>query len=179
MKAANAPQGVRTPVYSHEEEIERWKREYRDVQNYLAKAMASETPPRESERMNQPPQDERRAEPRYSFMPESKIFAHLGPRAFPVLNISVGGLAFHSDIFFEAGTKLLMSALGMIALDVEVLSCEMEETDADLMECKYRVRAKFSSHVNGYQVYVLAREMHLQNANEGGADPALTLTAEE
>jgi hypothetical protein len=34
------------------------------------------------------------------------------------------------------------------------------------MECRYRVRAKFGSHVNGYQVYVLAREMHLQNAKD-------------
>ena len=86
----------------------------------------------------------------------------MGPRAFPILNISIGGLAFHSDIYFEPGTKLLMSALGMIALDVEVLSGDREETDAALMECKYRVRAKFGPRVNGYQVYVLAREMYLQ-----------------
>jgi hypothetical protein len=156
-------------VYSHEEELERWRRDYLEIQQLISQEMNGPAQPdrpdrseaNRSEAMRR--QAERRSDPRYPFMPDSKIYAHMGPRAFPILNISIGGLAFHSDIFFETGTKLLMSALGMIALDVEVLSCDMEETDADLMECKYRVRAKFGPHVNGYQVYVLAREMHLQN----------------
>jgi hypothetical protein len=57
----------------------------------------------------------------------------------------------------------------MIALDVEVLSCEMEEVDESMMEYRYRVRAKFGPRVNGYQVYVLAREMYLQQQDETGA----------
>jgi PilZ domain len=159
-------------VYSHEEELERWRREYLEIRRLISQelnglALSGGRPAGKA-----PHGSERRTEPRYQFMPESKIYAHMGPRAFPILNISIGGLAFHSDIFFEPGTKLLMSALGMIALDVEVLSCDMEETDADLMECKYRVRAKFGSHVNGYQVYVLAREMHLQNVkSKQGGEP--------
>jgi hypothetical protein len=153
--------------YSHEEELQRWRREYLEVQQLISHEMASLAGPGRVKDAQKPPSGiDRRVDPRYAFMPESKIYAHMGPRAFPILNISIGGLAFHSDLFFEPGTKLLMSALGMIALDVEVLSCEMEETDADLMECRYRVRAKFGSHVNGYQVYVLAREMHLQNAKD-------------
>jgi hypothetical protein len=57
----------------------------------------------------------------------------------------------------------------MIALDVEILSCEMEEVNEGLMEYRYRVRSKFGPRVNGYQVYVLAREMYLQENNEGDA----------
>jgi hypothetical protein len=55
----------------------------------------------------------------------------------------------------------------MIALDVEILSCDMEEVDSRMMECRYRVRAKFGPRVNGYQVYVLAREMYLQQGAAG------------
>lgn len=179
---ANPPPVIKERVYSHEEEIERWKREYLEIRHLIAEEMAVEAgSDRDRDSMMRPPKAERRAEPRYSFMPDSKIYAHMGPRAFQILNISVGGLAFHSDVYFEPGQKLLMSALGMIALDVEVLSCEMEETDTDLMECKYRVRAKFGSHVNGYQVYVLAREMHLQNGkqDDGSGDSMPEFVSEE
>ena len=165
---ANAPlRDDSVPVYSHTEELERWKREYLEIRQLISTEMEGWAEGSRDAVPRPPgPLPERRTEPRYSFMPESKIYAHMGPRAFPILNISIGGVAFHSEVYFEPGTKLLMSALGMIALDVEVLSCDMEETNADLMEYQYRVRAKFSSHVNGYQVYVLAREMHLQNVKD-------------
>lgn len=148
-------------IFRPEEEIEQWRIEYLDVR-----------PSREDESwgpgaQGSPPSGfkEKRAEPRYSFMKDSKastIYAHMGPRAFPILNISIGGIAFHSEVGFEKGTKLLMSALGMIALEVEVLECDMVEVDSDLMEFRYLVRAKFGPMVNGYQVYVLSREMHQQ-----------------
>ncbi len=102
-------------------------------------------------------------------MTESKIYANIGPRAFPILNISISGISFYSDVNFKTGAKLVISALGMIALEVEVLSSEMEETDSSLMEYKYRVKAKFGPHVNGYQVYVLAREMQMQNGKDSSA----------
>ena len=116
---------------------------------------------------------EKRKDPRYAFEPDSVIYAHMGPKAFQILNISIGGLAFYSDSPFNSGDKIMMSALGMIALDVEVLSCNMEEVDSDIMEYKYRIRAKFAPHVNGYQVYVLAREMHLQHMKEKQGGPAI------
>ena len=170
----NPLQPARTEVFSHSAELERWKHEYLEVRRLIAQEFPGLTAP-ELEAGGDSTGADRRAEPRYYFMPESKIYAHMGPRAFPILNIAIGGLAFYSDIYFEPGTKVLMSALGMIALDVEVLSCDMEETDADLMECKYRVRAKFGSHVNGYQVYVLAREMHLQNVKDHSSAEPLNL----
>jgi hypothetical protein len=171
---ANEPlQSAQVRIYSHQDELERWKREYLEIKQLISRELEGLHDPKPLDDGGLPPSpDDRRTEPRYNFMPESKIYAHMGPRAFPILNISIGGLAFHSDICFEPGTKLLMSALGMIALDVEVLSCDMEETDEHLMEYQYRVRARFGSHVNGYQVYVLAREMHLQNVKlKSGAEP--------
>ena len=102
-------------------------------------------------------------------MTESKTYANIGPQAFPILNISISGISFYSEVNFKTGTKLVMSAMGMIALEVEVLSSEIEETDPSLMEYKYRVRAKFGPHVNGYQVYVLAREMQMQSSKDRSA----------
>jgi len=119
-----------------------------------------------------PAHQERRMDPRYTFKEGAEIYAHLGPRAFRILNISVGGVAFYSDVYFEPGTRILLSALGMIALDVEVLSCDMEEIDADLMEYQYRVRCSFGPRVNGYQVYVLAREMYLKQLEHDDAEEA-------
>ena len=165
-------------TYSHDEELERWKREYLEIKELISQEMEALSGQQQShDGRSSVTFHERRSDPRYFFMADSKIYAHMGPRAFPILNISIGGLAFYSDIEFEPGTKLLMSALGMIALDVEVLSCDMEETDEKLMEYQYRVRARFSSHVNGYQVYVLAREMHLQNLKLKGEPEPLNLGA--
>ena len=67
---------------------------------------------------------------------------------------------------FEPGTNVLLSALGMVALEVDVVSCEMVETDSDFMEYQYLVRAKFSPRVNGYLVYVLSREMYIRQMQD-------------
>ena len=143
-----------------------WKAEYEALVQFLRAQGAA---PGQGNREAKPMSEDRRSEPRYAFKEGAQVFAHLGPKAFQIVNISIGGVAFYSDIYFESGTKLLLSALGMIALDVEVLSCEMEEVDESMMEYRYLVRAKFGPRVNGYQVYVLAREMYLQQQDEGGA----------
>ena len=164
---------IHDKIYSPENELEKWKIQYLGIQENeelkSPESGPSPTPGPEAQIF-----DERRADPRIYFMPVSMIYAHMGPRAFPILNISISGIAFHSDMYIEPGAKLLMSALGMIALEVEVLSSDMEETDSELMEFKYRVRAKFGPHVNGFQVYVLSREMHMQN-QKGKSSPKVTL----
>jgi hypothetical protein len=153
-----------------------WKVEYEQLTKFLPRTgtVAPGGGPQKAGGMGQ----ERRAEPRYAFKEGAQVFAHLGPKAFQIINIAIGGVAFYSDIYFESGTKLLLSALGMIALDVEILSCDMEEVDEGLMEYRYCVRAKFGPRVNGYQVYVLAREMYLQQTGEGDA-PAFKAAAPE
>jgi hypothetical protein len=164
---AKTPQDKPPLLYRHEDEIERWRREYLEIREYLDQVDLFMTESNDKSGEQRPVIKERRTEPRYPFRDEAQIFAHLGPKAFHIANISIGGVAFFSDVAFEPGTKLLLSALGMIALDVEILSCEMEEVDHGLMEYRYRVRAKFGPRVNGYQVYVLAREMYLQQVQSG------------
>ncbi|MBI4081028.1 MAG: PilZ domain-containing protein [Candidatus Lambdaproteobacteria bacterium] len=159
-------------VWNHETELEHWRAEYLMVKHEPGQGREGHPIPEQLtaliEGMDSYPDQERRAEPRYHFEKGARIFAHLGPKSFSILNISVNGIAFYSDVSFELGTRLLMSALGMVAIEVEVLSCEMEETDAELMEYRYRVRAKFGPLVNGYQVYVLAREMYLEQLKQEG-----------
>ncbi len=167
-------------VYRHENELERWRKEYLEVREFLDQVDHFMTESGEKAGESRQMSKERRNEPRYPFRDEAQIFAHLGPKAFHIANISIGGVAFFSDVAFEPGTKLLLSALGMIALDVEILSCAMEEVDDGLMEYRYRVRAKFGPRVNGYQVYVLAREMYLQQQQSGeNADPDAPLDPPE
>ncbi|HEX7928805.1 MAG TPA: PilZ domain-containing protein, partial [bacterium] len=160
-------------VFRHEEELQRWRQQYLEVRDYLDEVdlFMTETGDKSTAKPAASGR-ERRAEPRYPFRDQAQIFAHLGPKAFHIINISIGGVAFFSDVAFEPGTKLLLSALGMIALDVEILSCEMEEVDGGMMEYRYRVRAKFGPRVNGYQVYVLAREMYLQQTQDGDGGEA-------
>ena len=163
------PEGAERKAWDPEEELERWKTEYEGVKKELDNLPREPSEGTETRADSPLPAGrEMRGEPRYSFdqVAGASIFVHLGPKAFEILNISVGGVAFFSDVYFADGTNLLLSALGMIALDVEVLNCELEETDSSFMEFKYRVRGKFGPRVNGYQVYVLAREMFLKQVRE-------------
>ena len=170
---SGSPKGT-SKVWDGNEEREHWKNQYEDIKAELE----SLTPEADLlgemdnlEAANAPVGiQERRAEPRYHFKQQQdqkvNIYAHIGPRAFEIVNISVGGLAFYSDMEFEPGTNLLLSALGMVALDVDVVSCDMVETDVSFMEYRYLVRGKFSARVNGYLVYVLSREMYLRQLQD-------------
>ncbi|HSG05884.1 MAG TPA: hypothetical protein VLB09_05760 [Nitrospiria bacterium] len=164
-------------VFNFEMELEVWRQEYLNVRDQIVGGAGDMTTTGQVTESQNP---ERRTEPRHIFTDDTqgfKIFAQMGPRAFQIINISIGGMAFYSEISFPKGERILMSALGMIALEVEVLDCEMEEVDANLMEYRYRVRAKFGTLVNGYQVYVLAREMHLQREGQTSSHPPPTSKA--
>lgn len=162
-KSKEKPNGSWSP----DSEIDRWKAQYDELMQKLESLNPEndELGERENIAITAPEGiQEQRKDPRYAFpaAKEAQIFAHLGPKAFQIIDISIGGVAFYSDTQFEPGTSLLLSALGMVALDVEVLDCELFETDSDFMEYMYRVRAKFAPRVNGYLVYVLSREMYLK-----------------
>lgn len=161
-------EGAGTKVWDEDEEMRQWRKEYEDLKVQLTNLNPDEDVLGELENLRRvappPGLEDRRAEPRYSFdgRREAKIYAHIGPKAFQIVNISVGGVAFFSDVVFEPGTNILLSALGMVALDVDVLRCDLVETNPDFMEYQYLVRASFSPRVNGYLVYVLSREMYLR-----------------
>ena len=159
MKTQQAADHAPRKIWSLEEEIERWKGEYQLLRSKkvhdewianIHKFRGADDPPKGIER---------RREPRLYLPEKAQIFAQIGPRSMTIHDISVGGLSFFSEFFFEPGTHVLVSAMGNIALELEIVSCDMVETDSDFMEYQYKVHTKFGPLVNGYQVYMLAMEI--------------------
>lgn len=88
---------------------------------------------------------------------------------FEVLNISAGGFAFLSEAPFHEGETLHVVLKDAMAFQGQVVACQVVETDALLMELRYRVQCRFLNDTSGKQLLVLMQEMqHL------GGDPSAT-----
>jgi c-di-GMP-binding flagellar brake protein YcgR len=105
---------------------------------------------------------DRREHPRVTLPRGAAIYAHGSPQRFEIHDLSAGGLSFYSDHHIQAGSRLILSALGLLALEVDVVGCDMEEVDPNLMDFRYRVRCKFAEKVNGFQAFILARELFMK-----------------
>ena len=85
--------------------------------------------------------EERREHPRFKFdRPELLIDVRL---RVSVINISRSGVTFYSNYRFEHGSRLTVNIGAVFSLESEVVTCEMQEYDADLLEIRYSIRAKF------------------------------------
>ena len=89
-----------------------------------------------------PATQERRLWPRVDLV-KAKIAIVVEP-VVRVLNISAEGLAFHSDVPFQPGQTLQITLGQAWRTTAKVMSCEIEETDSDLMELRYLVGCGFS-----------------------------------
>lgn len=87
------------------------------------------------------PPAERRRHRRYA-VTGATVLARTQGEHYPLLNVSAGGLAFRSERAFAVGQHLTLALLDYVAVDAEVVGCEMIEVDADLMEYAYRVRCR-------------------------------------
>jgi len=106
--------------------------------------------------------DDRRRFPRVTFPDGATIFAHGTPQQYQIHDLSAGGLSFFSDHQIKPDTRLILSAKGLLAPEVDVVGCEIEEVDSNLMDYRYRVRCRFAEKVNGFQAFVLAQELLTQ-----------------
>ena len=138
---------------SEEKGAEYWRAEYEHCCEQLEQTDFRQTETRKQDR---------RANPRLTFPPGAKVFVHHGATAYPIINISVGGIAFYSISSFTPGENLVLSAKGIFALEVEVIECTMKERDPIFMDFHYLVRGKFGKNVNGFQAFVMAREIYLR-----------------
>lgn len=102
---------------------------------------------------------ERRQFPRVTFAAGATVFVHGDALEHEVHDFSAGGLSFFSHVRMAPGKPVLLSARGILSLQVIVVGCDLEEENADLMEYRYRVRAEFTPDVDGYQAFVLAHEI--------------------
>ena len=60
-----------------------------------------------------------------------------------VINISLSGVCFFSDHRFQPGQMFDFKVGSVFSIQAEVTSCEMVETDAELMEVRFRVESNF------------------------------------
>ena len=81
-----------------------------------------------------------------------------------VINISRSGFAFYSNSSIEPGNLLMMELGNLIAIESTVLACEMEETNADLMEMKYRIRCHFNNEDYGLRFLLFAKQVEQESA---------------
>lgn len=106
---------------------------------------------------------DRREAPRLRLNPSDTIWIHNGWVSVPVVNLSRTGLACHSEReFFMGDSMVLKFGLSLVA-EAQVLGCEIEETDPNFMECRYKIRVQYGKRENGYKIYVLARDFYAQN----------------
>ena len=117
----------------------------------------------QDEIMEFPEPVDRRKLPRLVLEPGKNVWLIADTSPIPVLNISAGGIAFFSERNYHPGDTVNLSVARTLAIEAVVLSCEMVPTDSIFMEYQYRVRAKYASGVNGFKMFVLARDIYVHN----------------
>lgn len=80
-----------------------------------------------------------------------------------ILNISSGGMSFHSEILFEISKLLTISLEGLLTIDAHVQECAMVETDPDFFEVQYQVHCQFDDERYGMRFLVLALQIESPN----------------
>ena len=106
---------------------------------------------------------DRRKLPRLVLEPGKNVWVITDTFPIPVLNISAGGIAFFSERNYDRGARVNLSIARTMAIEAVVLSCEMVPLDSVFMEYQYRVRAQYAPGVNGFKMFVLARDIYVHN----------------
>ena len=60
-----------------------------------------------------------------------------------IIDISLSGVCFLSNIQFNPGQRFDFKVGAVFSIQANVVNCEMVETDADMMEVRYRVKSEF------------------------------------
>ena len=97
---------------------------------------------------------ENRRHARLAFKTGTTIAVELEPVACQIINISVGGISFYSDIPLPDGHSITINLNDELSLYLRVDSCHMEEIQPVLMVTmhKYIVGAKFMDESDGYRI---------------------------
>ena len=112
------------------------------------------------------PADERRKTPRLQAdHTELTVRAELKVSA---IDVSVGGVAFHSNFPVQIGQPLNITVGNLFTVDAEVVSCRLEEAEEDFSHTLYRVQCKFPEEEQGKYLLVMVKE--LDRRKSGGSD---------
>ena len=98
--------------------------------------------------------EKNRRHARLAFKTGTTIAVQMEPVACQIINISVGGLSFYSDIPLPGGQSITINLNDELSLYLRVDSCHMEEIEPVLMVTthKYIVGARFIDEDDGYRV---------------------------
>lgn len=97
---------------------------------------------------------ENRKHARLAFKTGTTIAVQLEPVACQIINISVGGLSFYSDIPLPDDQFITINLNDELSLNLRVDSCHMEEIQPVMMVTmhKYIVGARFFHEMDGYRI---------------------------
>lgn len=101
-----------------------------------------------------PDKSEQRKYPRIRMITRS-IQVH-DPQHYEILDMSIGGMSFYSDLPFEEEKVITISLEGLLTIEARVIKCSMEETDPMFLEVRYKIHCKFEDERYGMRLMVLA-----------------------
>lgn len=112
------------------------------------------------------PGSERRKDPRLrADATELTVRAQLQVSA---IDVSVGGVAFHSNFPVQIGQPLNITVGNLFTVDAVVVSCRLEEAEEDFSHTLYRVQCKFPEEEQGKYLLVMVKE--LDRRKSGGPE---------
>jgi hypothetical protein len=110
------------------------------------------------------PAAERRSAPRLrADATELTVRAELQVTA---IDVSVGGLAFHSNFPVQFGQPLNITVGNLFTVDAVVVSCRLEEADENFSHTLYRVQCKFPEEEQGKYLLVMVKELDRRKTGE-------------
>ena len=75
------------------------------------------------------------------------------------IDVSVGGLAFHSNFPVQLGQPLNITVGNLFTVDAVVVSCRLEEAEEDFSHTLYRVQCKFPEEEQGKYLLVMVKQL--------------------
>ena len=84
------------------------------------------------------------------------------------IDVSVGGVAFHSNFPVQLGQPLNITVGNLFTVDAVVVSCTLEEADEEYTHTLYRVQCKFPEEEQGKYLLVMVKELDRRKAKGNG-----------
>lgn len=103
------------------------------------------------------PMHELRQMPRLDIPAEKEVIIHFDSHVCPVLNVSIGGIAFMTTEPLQNHKHVELVIGFTLYSKLEILDSTLIESDTSHNE--YKIRAKFIEGVNGYMIFVLLWDM--------------------
>ena len=102
-------------------------------------------------------QNGHRSHPRFR-LKESHVWIRV-PTRFDLIEISIAGISFYSNIPFPIGDFLMLTLDKAFTIEAQVIECELVESSSSLMELHYRVGCAFADPNHGMQMLVMLKDL--------------------